>query len=221
MNKVIILGTGGNCVDILDTINSINSVSDRMVYECIGFLDDDETNWGVSHHGIEVLGPLKSAKKYHDVNFINGIGSANNFFSKEHIISTTGLSIDCFITLIHPSASVSSMAKLGKGVVIFQNVTITSNVSVGNHVIILPNSIISHDSSIGDYTCVTGGVCISGGVSIGVSCYLGTNSCIKGNVNIGDYCLIGMGSVVLDSVEINSVVVGNPASFLKETRQLL
>ncbi|MBM3275434.1 MAG: hypothetical protein FJZ00_09785, partial [Candidatus Sericytochromatia bacterium] len=85
------------------------------------------------------------------------------------------------------------------------------------HVIILPNSIISHDDFVGDYTCITGGVCISGGVTVGHSCYLGTNSAIISNVQIGNYCLVGMGSVVLESVGDNSVVVGNPARFLRDT----
>lgn len=35
--KIIILGTGGNCLDILDTLNDINSARGEQVYECIGF----------------------------------------------------------------------------------------------------------------------------------------------------------------------------------------
>jgi acetyltransferase-like isoleucine patch superfamily enzyme len=110
------------------------------------------------------------------------------------------------------------MATLGAGTVILQNVTVTSNVRIGDHVIVLPNSVISHDSVVGDYTCIAGGVCVSGGVTIGRNCYLGTNSSIIELVTIGDYSLVGMGSVVLTDVAVESVVVGNPSRFLRQTR---
>lgn len=217
MKKLIILGTGGNCIDILDTVNDINENNGHAIYQCIGFLDDNQENWGKVHYGIEVLGPLNSASSYSECLFVNGIGSPFNFWKKKNIISKTQMPLERFATIVHPSASVSKMAKLGHGTVVIQNVTIASNVTIGNHVIILPNTVISHDDSIGDYTCITGGVCISGGVTIGNSCYLGTNSAIIGNIAIGDYCLVGMGSVVIDSVEENTVVIGNPAKMLRKT----
>jgi sugar O-acyltransferase (sialic acid O-acetyltransferase NeuD family) len=215
--KIIILGTGGNCIDILDTIHTINQANSNQSYECAGFLDDNKQTWRKEYYGVPVLGPLNSAYKYNDHFFINGIGSQYNFWRKRKIIASTNIPDERFETLIHPTASVSSMAQLGSGVVVFQNVTITSNVKIGNQVIVLPNSVISHDVVIGDYTCITGGVCISGGVTIGHSCYLGTNSSIIGNIRIGNYCLVGMGSVVLETVDDNQVVVGNPAKFLRKT----
>jgi sugar O-acyltransferase (sialic acid O-acetyltransferase NeuD family) len=217
--NIVILGTGGNCIDTLDTINDINDTQRKKIYKCVGFLDDNELNWGKEFQGVKVLGPLHMAAKYRDCFFINGIGSPSNFWRKEEIISKSGLSADRFENIIHPTASVSHMSKLGRGVVVFQNVTITSNVSIGNHVIILPNSIISHDDIIGDYTCVAGGVCISGCVVIGYSCYVGTNSSIIGNVKIGDYSLIGMGSIVLNDVAENTVVAGNPAKVIRRTSE--
>jgi len=217
LKKIIILGTGGNSVDILDTLNDLNSSRKGPIYQCIGFLDDDPQRWGIDLGGATILGPLKSAIKYKDCFFINGIGSPLNFWKKSIIIKQTGMPEDRFETIIHPTASVSKMAILGKGTVVFQNVVVTSNVKIGNHVVILPNSVVSHDDIIGDYTCIAGGVCISGRVSVGNSCYLGTNSSIIGDAIIGDCCMVGMGSVVLKSVPENSTVIGNPARFLRKT----
>jgi len=215
--RVVILGTGGNSVDILDTIHDLNDRAATPVYECCGFLDDNAALWGTVIHGVKVLGPLASAPAQPDCSFVNGIGAPSNFWKKEGIIAKTGAALERFATLIHPSASVSRTATLGRGVVIFQHVVITSNVTIGHHVIILPNTVISHDDVIGDYTCIAGGVCVSGQVRVGRSCYLGTNSTIIGNADIGDRCLIGMGSCVLRSIPPNSVVVGNPARFLRHT----
>ncbi|MHA2244553.1 MAG: acetyltransferase [Candidatus Hodarchaeales archaeon] len=215
--KIIIIGTGGNCVDILDIIKDINKALKVPKYKCIGFLDDNESMWNKLIFGIKVLGSLDSASQYKDSYFVNGIGSPQNFWKKQKIISTTNISEKRFETIIHPSASVSTTAEIGKGTVIFQNVTINSNVKVGENVIILPNTVISHNDKIGDYTCIASGVCVSGNVSIGQSCYLGTNSAIIGKVNIGNYSLIGMGSVVLNDVSENSIFIGNPAKFIRHT----
>ena len=217
--KLIILGTGGNCIDILDTVHDINAIEAHPIFECIGFLDDDPQKWNMKIEGVPVLGPLDSAADYPDCCFVNGIGSPFNFWKKKTIISKTRMPLSRFKTVVHPTATVSKMAQLGDGVVVLQNVTITSNVKIGNHVIILPNSVISHDDVINDYTSIAGGVCISGGVVIGESSYIGTNSAILGNVTIGRDCLVGMGSVVLADVSENSVVVGNPAKFLRQTKE--
>ena len=218
--KLIILGTGGNCIDILDTITEINESAATARYECVGFLDDDDATWGTAIHGVDVLGPLRDAVRYPDAVFVNGIGSETNFWKKEAILAKTGVPIHRFASIVHPSASVSRWSCLGHGVVILQNVTVAAHVTIGDQVIILPNSVISHDDFIGDYTCIAGGVCVSGATRVGKACYLGTNCAIISKVTIGDNALVGMGSVVLHDVEANTVVVGNPARFLRRTREL-
>jgi len=215
--QVMILGTTGNSQDILDTINDINSFSGETVYECIGFLDDNEKLWGHELSGVQVHGPLADAKKHTLCFFINGIGNPYNFYRKEKILSQTGVPLERFTTIIHPTASISKTATIGTGVVVFQHVTITTNVAIGNHVIILPNTVISHDAIIGHYTTIAGGAYVSGCVTIGDSCYLGARSALNGNISIGDDCLIGMGAIVLNSLEPNLTVVGNPARFLRKT----
>jgi sugar O-acyltransferase (sialic acid O-acetyltransferase NeuD family) len=213
--RIVILGTGGNSVDILDTVHDFNDASDRLAYDCVGFLDDNEVLWGSLRFGAKVLGPLVAAKDLDDCHFVNGIGAPTNYLKKAAIIAKTGLASDRFVTIVHPTASVSRTATLGRGTVVFQHATITSNVRIGDHVVILPNSVVSHDVVVGDYACIAGGACVSGGVRIGTACYIGTNSSIIGGVELGDGCLVGMGSVVLDDVPAGSVVVGNPARFLR------
>ena len=217
--NIVVIGTGGSSLDILDTIDDLNRTNSRTAYRCTGFLDDNDSLWGKLLHGVPVLGPLLHASELKDCYFVNGIGTATNFWKKDAIIAKTGIPQEKFATIVHPSASVSKSASLGWGTVVFQHVTITTNVKIGSHVIILPNSVISHDDIVGDYSCITGGVCVSGGVRIGQSCYLGSNSTVIGNIEVGDYSLIGMGSVVLESVPPNCVFVGNPARFLRSTME--
>jgi sugar O-acyltransferase (sialic acid O-acetyltransferase NeuD family) len=215
---LVILGTGGNCIDILDTIDEINAAG-TDAYDCLGFLDDNSSLWGTEVCGLKVLGPLAAAADLPDACcIVSGVGSIRNFTWRDEIIAKTGLPLERFETIIHPSASVSRMSQLGPGNVILQLVTVASSVVTGSHVVVLPSSILSHDCRIGDYTLIGGGVCVSGGVRVGRNCYLGTNSSIREQVTIGDRSLIGMGTVVVRNVAEESVVVGSPARFLRSTR---
>ena len=213
--KIIILGTGGTAIDILDIISDIGNNNKGGKLECIGFLDDEESKIGKTINNVRVLGQLNMAKDYKDVYFINGIGSPTTFLNKEKIISKINVSLDRFITLIHPSSSISKSAEIGLGSVIFQNVVVGSNAKVGKHVVILPNTVISNDDLVGDYTCIAGSVYISGAVSIGGTCYIGANTSIKESLSIGKGALVGMGSVVIDNVLSRSVYAGNPAKFIR------
>jgi len=218
MKNIVIFGTGGNCIDILDTLLDINDSKREKLYQCVGFLDDDKSKWDKSFHGVKVLGPLQMARELKNIFFVFGIGSTSNFWKRGEILAKVGIGEERFETVIHPTASISRMTQVRRGTVVFQNVTIASGAEIGRHVYILPNSIISHDDVIGDFTCIAGGVCISGNVRVGQGCYIGTNSAIRDGITIGDHCLIGMGSVVLKDIPENNVVVGSPARFLRNTR---
>jgi sugar O-acyltransferase (sialic acid O-acetyltransferase NeuD family) len=216
--KIIVLGVGGTCIDILEIIQDINDTSEKAKYEILGFLDDNAQILGKKTHGFTVLGPLDSAHNFKDAYFVNGIGSPKDFWKKKDIITKTGMSIDRFETIIHPSAIVSRYSKIGKGTVIFPQATVSADAEIGNHVLILPHSIVSHHSKVGDNTIIANGVCVSGNIKIGNSCYLGTNSSITQNTTVGDCCLIGAGSIVAKDVPDNSFVVVKPTEFLSDTK---
>jgi sugar O-acyltransferase (sialic acid O-acetyltransferase NeuD family) len=214
--RVVILGSCGTSLDILDVLRAVNAATGREEFRCIGLLDDDASRKGTTRNGVEILGPLSLARTL-DCFVVNGVGSSRSFVHKEEIASRTGCAPERFLTVVHPTASVSPTAVLGAGTVVMQNAVVCSNARVGSHVVVLPCAVISHDDVVGDYTCIATGACISGGVHVGKSCYLGCNSAIIENVHVGKFCLVGMGSVVTKDVEENSVVVGNPARFLRHT----
>ncbi len=221
MKQVIILGTGGNCLDIAEAIEDIRQHNMKTGVEpdlmCTGFLDDCRESWGTEFGGLPILGPLSTARDFPAAHFVNGIGSPGNFWKKGGIIAQTGLGRERFANIVHPTAVVSRSARLGVGVVIFPLVTITSNARLGDHVMVLPQSVISHDCVVGDYTAIAGAVCVSGQVEIGESCYLGSGCLVRNGIRIGARTLVGMGSVVTRDVEANQIVVGNPARFLRLT----
>lgn len=219
MKKVVILGVGGYCANLLDIMRALNDKLGREEYSPLGYLDDDEKKIGTTYFGFPVLGSLKDAvSRYPDAWFVNGIGSAESAWAKKAIIESTGVATKRFVTLVHPSAFIAPTATIGQGTVVAQNCVIMAGAVIGDHVKMLPQATISYGSSIGSYSTVSSGAVTLSDVSCGLSNYLGANVSIKERVSVGDNCILGMGAVVLRDVPANSVMVGNPARFLRPAR---
>ncbi|MDO9049322.1 MAG: acetyltransferase [Methylobacter sp.] len=201
-SPLLVLGFGGNAIDAIDTIE--NS------YEIIGFIDDNPERQKLSFEGIPVY-TRQVLEKYKDVKVITLIGSEANFRNRKKIINDFKVPDSRFATIIHPTAVVSRLAKIGHDVIVFAGVIVTANAVIGNHVFILPNSIVHHDVNISDYTMIGANVTIAGHVKVGESCYLGSASSIKNGINIGDRSMIGMAANVVCPVPSNSTMIGNPA----------
>lgn len=214
MTPIILLGPGGNYADIIDTLEDINAAEGPR-YEILGFLDNREDLRGQMINGLPVLGRFSEAARFEGALFSTWIGGVATYLRRPSVLAELGVPPERFVTLVHPTSYVSRRARLGHGVVVYQNCTIANNVTLGDHVLVLPNSVISHDDVLGPYTVVTGSVAISGNVTIGRNCYLGSNSSIHHGITIGEGSLIGMGSVVLRDVPPYHVMVGNPARVLR------
>jgi NDP-sugar pyrophosphorylase family protein len=169
MQDIIVLGAGGNCIDICEAVLEISRRGAQPSYRLLGLLDDNAPA-GSDVAGYPVLGPLADAPRFRSAHFVNGIGSPQSFPRKPQIIEKTGMPLERFETIVHPSARVSPSARVGRGVVILQNAVIASRARLGDHVMVLPVSVVSHDDVIGDYTCLAGGVVVSGAVVVGRSC---------------------------------------------------
>ena len=202
MTRVIVLGAGGNCRDIVD------AMLDAGGFEPVGYLDDDPAKTELS--GLPVLGPLASWRD-HDASFVDGLNGERLTGRKAALLDELGIPSDRFVSVVHPTASVSRMATIGTGTVILQNVTVNANATIGDHVMVLPNSVVSHDAVIDDYCYLTPGVVLAGYVHLEPGSYIGAGAVVKHRVTVGAGAVVGMGSVVVHDVPPGATVKGNPA----------
>lgn len=201
MEKLLIFPFNGNGIEAFDCLSG--------QYEIIGFIDDNPSKHGKTFFGSEVFG-RDFINKYSEIKILAVPGNPENFRERLKIIAELNIPYERFATVIHPNASISKHAIIGRNVLIMAGVVVTSTAVISDHVCILPNSVLHHDSLIGTGTLIGSNVLIAGGVKVGENCYIGSGSNIINGISIGKGTLIGLGTNLLKDTPEGSKVIGNP-----------
>lgn len=209
--KILLIGGGGHCKSILDSILELNE------YEEIGIIDKKEYI-GSSIMGISVIGCdddlptlFNSSYKYAFVT----IGSIGNPFLRIklfNLLSEIGFEIPC---IVDSSAIVSKYSKIEQGVFIGKQCIVNAGTHIQKGSIINSGAVIEHDCRIGAFAHIAPGVVLGGDVTIGNNSHIGINVSVKQQVQIGSNSIIGMGSVVLKNIHDSILAYGNPCMEVK------
>lgn len=217
--RLVVLGTSGNALDVMDIVAAVNAQNPS--WDLAGVLDD-AAPVGPHPIGLPNLGRLADAAALAapsgplaDALFINAIGSPSSHAARPGLVERTGLPAERFAVLVHPMASVSPRAMLGRGCCINFGASIAGRVSLDDHVWIGPGCILGHDSILDAHAVMAPGSIVSGSVRLGTGCYLGSAAVVRQGITIGAGALVGMGAVVVRDVAPGSVVAGNPARALR------
>lgn len=115
------------------------------------------------------------------------------------------------ISVVSPRAYVSSLTKIGKGVLVAAGAVVQPGVSVGDLAIVNTAASVDHDCQIGEAAHVAPGVTLCGNVMIGLRTWVGAGSTVVERVRIGNDVFIAAGSVVVEHVADHMRIAGVPA----------
>jgi sugar O-acyltransferase (sialic acid O-acetyltransferase NeuD family) len=204
-SSLLVFPYNGNGLEALDCLGDS--------YRFMGFVDDTPEKQGFEPHGFPVLSRAAFSEQP-DACVLAVPGGPRSYLDRRRIIA--GLNIDerRFARVVHPTASVSPLARLGHNVLIMAGVVITSNAVIGDHVCVLPNTVVHHDVHVGTWSLIGSNVTIAGNTSIGENCYIGSGTSVMHGLRIGDGALVGLGSTVIRNVPSGVTVAGNPARIL-------
>jgi sugar O-acyltransferase (sialic acid O-acetyltransferase NeuD family) len=125
------------------------------------------------------------------------------------------------IQYISPHAIVHPETVVGDNCFIGHCTVVSPDARIGNDVIIGSNCKVGHDVIVGDHCFLSPGVSVVGSVNIGSSCYFGTNATIRNRISIGEECVIGAGAIILEDTKDRSVYLGEPATLLPISSNML
>ena len=199
---LLIFPCNGNGIEALHCLGQDH----RMV----GFVDDTPAKCAAPAHGHAVMS-RGALDEWPEALVLAVPGGPNSYRSRAELIRGLNLDDDRWARVIHPTACISPLARIGCNVLIMAGVVITSNAVIGDHVCVLPNTVIHHDARIGDWSLVGSNVTVAGSTVVGENCYIGSGSSLMNNLEIGDGTLVGLGSVVIRSTAPGSRVAGCPA----------
>lgn len=206
MEDIYILGVGHNTAVYID-------LAEACGYNIKGLYHYNNERTGEIYFGYKIVGSfddLYSRKSLQGMNFALSQGDNNIRSENFNKIILLGGSVP---TLIHPSASVSKRAKLGKGVIVHINAVVHPDTTIGDNTVLSYNTGITHSSHIGKH-CYFACSSLLGAYTI-VEDYvfmgIGAKS-ISGKVKkIGHHAFIGANALLTKSVEPKSIMIGSPA----------
>lgn len=206
MEKVILVGGGGHCKSIIDTIRESNK------YEIVGILDtEDKVNQSILD--VKIIGVDSLAKNlFNDgiKNAVISLGSIKDTSLRNKLslsLKEIGFS---FPQIIDNTAIVSKNSKIEEGVYIGKGAIVNADAYIGKFSIINTGSVVEHDCKVSSFSHISPRATLCGSVSVGSRSHIGANATIIQGIKIGSDVLVGAGSTIIKDVENSKVVVGSP-----------
>ncbi len=174
-------------------------------YEEIIFIDDGDNKYPT----------FEDIKHTKHIPIAFGIGTNTTRKKLFDKVSKCGFEI---LSLVHPSAIVSSNVVIGRGTVVMPNVVINANTQIGCGVILNSSSVIEHENTIEDFVHISPNAALAGEVTIKECSHIGIGSNIIQGITVGKNCIIGAGSVVIKDIGNNKLCYGNPCKVIKDIK---
>jgi sugar O-acyltransferase (sialic acid O-acetyltransferase NeuD family) len=181
----------------------------------IGFIDDKKTGPVLDIPVIGTWNELSSLIKVHKIDSVViclGDGYSLLRWETFEYLQKSNLTSR---PLIHEKTVISKHSQIGDGSIILASTVVGPQVTIGSNCVIFSSCNLEHDDNLGNNVYISPGAKICGYVTVGDHTFIGANATIIPDLTIGTNVTIGAGSTVTRNVPDNTVIVGNPAKFLK------
>jgi len=210
MDKILVIGASGHAKVVVEAIELVKK------YEIFGFIDTYK-NQGDKVLGYEILGKESELIALAAKGIKKGvIAIGDNWIRSILYHKIIELVPDFeFISVVHPSAVISSYSRIGKGTVILASGTVNTDSEVGDFCIINTNANLGHDSTLKDFSSLAPGVTTGGNVFVGQFTAISLGVVVLQNISIGEHNVIGAGAVVTNDIEDFTVSYGVPSKTIR------
>lgn len=176
MKKIVIVGAGGHCKVVIDTIEEINKIENT--YEILGILDDNKEIKNVLNYTI--LGEIESLKNF-DKKVVYHIAIGNNEVREKVYKNNKSRE---FISIKHPSGVISKYAIIESGSFVGAGAIVSSEAHIGLGTIVNTGSIIEHETIIGEFSHLSYRVLIGANSKIKSKTFIDMGKIINRNTDM-------------------------------------
>ncbi|MFD1316107.1 acetyltransferase [Namhaeicola litoreus] len=201
MKDLIIIGAGN-----VGGFLALNQELFEESYQIRGFLDDAPEKQGEQFWGIPVLGKIDIINEFKDCAIAVGISNPK---TKKRILQKIGVDFH-FPSFVSKNSWISNRVKIGKGTIIYPNVSVNHETQIDDFVIINMNCAIGHDCRLKNGCALAPGVNLGGFTTVGAYAEIGIGACTIQNIKIGEGAVIGGQTMLLTDVESFSTFIGIP-----------
>ena len=203
MKKLIIVGAGDLGKELASMIEEINRI--KPSYLIMGYLDDDPGKIGTRYCGYDVLGNTGKLDEYADRTDICAAVTLQNGWDRKRVVENLAR-FESWDTIVHPKASVSATAKLGRGCLVYANAVISADTELKGFNICYFGSILCNDCEVEQYASLMTGVLVSDRARIGEAAYLASGARVFPSVTLGKRVRVSVGATVARSYPDDAVV---------------
>src|SRR5437868_3679185 len=210
--QVVIIGAGGQGKVVLDILRASGE------FEPIGFVDSNPALSGRRVGGLPVFGPANVLPKLWQQKIRRGIVAIGDNHARVRytaLLKEQGFDL---VNAIHPTASVSETATLGRNVVVAANATVCTEARIADSCIVNTAASVDHECEVGEAAHICPGVRLAGRVRVGPGAFVGTGANVIPCTSIGEHAVVGAGAVVVIDVPAYATAVGVPARVIKVAR---
>lgn len=208
---LLVYGASGHGAVVADT-----AIAQGL--EVVGFVDDRAELRGKGHAGgtVVCVGFDEAVELCRAGDHAVVVGIGNQVVRRRLSDAFRGAGVE-LATVVHPTAWVSSRARIEGGTVVFAGAIVQAGATIGRDCILNTACSVDHDCVLADGVHLSPGVHLGGTVIIGERTHVGVGASVRNNLTIGARVVVGVGAAVVADLPDDVVAMGVPARIRQPT----